>query len=101
MYTENKSGINVTIVPPNYNNQTKWFYRSGFDMDEMWAINIVAAAQKYVDQAISHNMHVSENIKGSQLLRLDLGAWKKGIKTTYYTHTQSGELPDDCPMCEG
>lgn len=101
IYTENKSGVNVTIVPPNYNNQTKWFYKSGFEMDEMWAINIVAAAQKYVDQAISHNMHVPEKIKGSELLRLDVGAWKKGLKTIYYTHTQDGELPEDCVMCEG
>lgn len=101
IYTENKSGINVTIVPPNYNNQTKWFYKSGFEMDEMWAINIVASAQKYVDQAISHNMHVSENIKGSELLRLDAAAWKKGLKTIYYTHTQEGDLPDNCVMCEG
>lgn len=101
LYTENKSGVNVLIVPPNFNNKTRWFYKSGFDMDEMWSINIVAAAQKYVDQAISHNMHVSENIKASELLRLDIGAWKKGLKTIYYTHTNDRELPENCIMCEG
>jgi len=100
-YNENKSGMNVLIVPPNYNNQTKWYYKSGFEMDEMWSLNIIASAQKYIDQAISHNMHVSENTKGSEMLRLDLGAWNKGLKTTYYTHTQNRELPENCIMCEG
>jgi ribonucleoside-diphosphate reductase alpha chain len=99
MYKEEKSGMNVIIVPPNYNNQTKWFYKSGFEMDEMWAINVVAAAQRYVDQAISHNMHVSENIKATEMLRLDIGAWKKGLKSIYYTHTENREKPEDCIYC--
>lgn len=100
IYTENKSGVNIIIVPPNYNAKTKWYYKSAFEMDEMWAINVIAAAQKYVDQAISHNMHVSENIKASELLRLDMGAWKKGLKTIYYTHTTNTDLPENCIMCE-
>ncbi|UGO49203.1 ribonucleoside-diphosphate reductase alpha [Bacillus phage vB_BanH_Emiliahah] len=100
MYTESKSGINVLIVPPNYNNQTKWFYKSAFEMDEMWSINVMAEAQKYVDQAISHNMHLSENVKASELLRLDMAAWEKGLKTIYYTHTSNMEKPENCVMCE-
>ncbi|QEG13730.1 putative ribonucleoside-diphosphate reductase alpha subunit [Bacillus phage vB_BspM_MarvelLand] len=101
MYTENKSGMNVLIVPPNYNNQTKWFYKSGFEMDEMWAINVAAAAQKYVDQAISHNLHMPKSMIGSDLLRIDMAAWEKGLKTIYYTHTEDRVKPEDCVMCEG
>lgn len=101
IYKEEKSGMSVIIVPPNYNDKTKWYYKTGFEMDEMWAINVVAAAQKYVDQAISHNMHLSENVKASELLRLDMSAWKKGLKTIYYTHTEDREKPEDCPYCEG
>lgn len=101
IYRETKSGLNIIYVPSNYSNQTKWFYKSGFEMDEMWAIKVIASAQKYVDQAISHNMHVSKNIKGSEMLRLDFGTWNDGVKTTYYTYTESVELEDDCIMCEG
>lgn len=100
IYREEKSGLNVIYVPPNYNNETKWYYKSGFEMDEMWAINVIAAAQKYVDQGISHNMHVLKSIKASELLRLDLGAWKKGLKTIYYTFTEDYERSEDCIMCE-
>lgn len=100
VYREVKSGLNVICVPSNYNNKTKWFYKSGFEMDEMWAINIVASAQKYVDQGISHNMHVSKSIKGSEMLRLDMGAWKKQLKTIYYTYTEDYEKDDSCIMCQ-
>ena len=100
IYREEKSGLNVIYVPSNYDNKTKWFYKSGFEMDEMWAVNVIAAAQKYVDQGISHNMHVPKSIKASELLRLDMGAWEKGLKTIYYTYTEDYERNQDCIMCE-
>ncbi len=100
VYREEKSGLNVIITPPNFNNKTKWFYKSGFEMDEMWAINIVASAQKYIDQGISHNMHVLKSIKASELFRLDYGAWEKGLKTIYYTYTEEYERDESCPYCE-
>lgn len=100
VYREEKSGMSVIIVPPNYNNKTRWYYKSGFEMDEMWAINIVSSAQRYIDQGISHNMHVLKSIKGSEMLRLDIGAWKKSIKTVYYTYTEDYERDENCINCE-
>lgn len=100
IYREQKSGLNVIIVPSNYNEDTKPYYKSGFEMDEMWAINVVSAIQKHVDQAISHNMHVLKSIKGTEMLRLDMGAWKKGLKTIYYTYTEDYVRDDSCSMCE-
>lgn len=99
IYREEKSGMSVIITPPNYNEKTKDYYKSGFEMDEMWAINVISAAQKHIDQGISHNMHVLKSIKGSEMLRLDLGAWDKGNKTTYYTYTEDYVRGDECIMC--
>lgn len=101
IYREEKSGLNVIITPSNYSSETMWYYKSGFEMDEMWAINVIAAAQKYVDQAISHNMHVLKSIKASEMLRLDMGAWEKGLKTIYYTYTEDYERDENCVYCEG
>lgn len=101
IYKEKKSGIEVLRIPSNFNNKTRWFYKSGFEMDEMWAINHIAEAQKYVDQGISHNMHVHVSIKGSELLRLDVAAWNKGLKGIYYTFTSTMEKPVGCVNCEG
>lgn len=101
IYKEDKQGIELLRIPSNYNNKTKWYYKSGFEMDEMWAICHIAEAQKYVDQGISHNMHISADTKATEMLRLDLGAWRKGLKTVYYTYTSTMEKAKDCIMCEG
>jgi ribonucleoside-diphosphate reductase alpha chain len=100
VYREIKSGLNMIITPSNYNEETKEYYKSGFEMDEMWSINIVAAAMKHVDQAISHNMHLLKSVNGKEMVRLDLGAWKKGLKTIYYTYTEEYERDQSCSMCE-
>lgn len=102
IYQEEKAGMNVTMIPPNYSPETMWFYKSGFEMDEMWSINIIAAIQKHVDQGISHNMHIHKSIKGSEMLRLDVGAWEKGLKTIYYTYSDTNNVDrsEGCTFCE-
>lgn len=102
IYQEEKAGMNVTMIPPNYSPATMWFYKSGFEMDEMWSLNIIAAIQRHVDQGISHNMHIHKSIKASEMLRLDMGAWEKGVKTIYYTYsdTNSQNRSEGCTFCE-
>jgi ribonucleoside-diphosphate reductase alpha chain len=102
IYQEEKAGMNVTMIPPNYSPKTMWFYKSGFEMDEMWSINIIAAIQKHIDQGISHNMHIHKSIKASEMLRLDLGAWEKGLKTIYYTYSDTNNVDrtEGCTFCE-
>jgi ribonucleoside-diphosphate reductase alpha chain len=102
IYQEEKAGMNVTMIPPNYSPATMWFYKSGFEMDEMWSINIIAAIQKHVDQGISHNMHIHKSIKASEMLRLDTGAWEKGVKTIYYTYSDTNGVnrSEGCSFCE-
>jgi ribonucleoside-diphosphate reductase alpha chain len=101
LYLESKAGMNFLITPSNYNEETKEYYKTGFQVDEMWSINIISAAQKHVDQGISHNMHLLESVKASEMFRLDMGAWNKGLKTIYYTYTENLERPEGCTMCEG
>jgi ribonucleoside-diphosphate reductase alpha chain len=102
IYQEEKAGMNVTMIPPNYSPETMWFYKSGFEMDEMWSINIISAIQKHVDQGISHNMHIHKSIKASDMLRLDIGAWEKGLKTIYYTYSDTNNVDrsEGCAFCE-
>ncbi|MFO1442978.1 ribonucleoside-diphosphate reductase subunit alpha [Bacillus sp. Bva_UNVM-123] len=102
IYQEEKAGMNVTMIPPNYSPKTMWFYKSGFEMDEMWSINIISAIQKHIDQGISHNMHIHKSIKASEMLRLDVGAWEKGLKTIYYTYSDTNNVDrsEGCSFCE-
>ena len=100
LYQEEKARMNVTIVPVNYSAKTKWFYKSAFEYDEIDNLKIIAAAQKYIDQGISHNMHLPFGLKASQLLKLDLTAWELGLKTIYYTYTRNIQKAEDCVNCE-
>jgi ribonucleoside-diphosphate reductase alpha chain len=102
IYQEEKAGMSVTMVPTNFSPKTIWFYKSAFEMDEMWSLKIIASAQKHIDQAISHNIHVHKDIKASELLRLHNGAWNMGIKTLYYTYTDTGAVnrAENCIACE-
>ncbi|QDP39213.1 ribonucleoside-diphosphate reductase subunit alpha [Radiobacillus deserti] len=102
IYQEEKAGMNVTMIPPNYSPSTMWFYKSAFEMDEMWSINVISSVQRHVDQGISHNMHIHKSIKASEMLRLDLGAWQKGLKTIYYTYTDTNAIDrsEGCIFCE-
>lgn len=102
IYQEEKAGMNVTMVPPNYTPETMWFYKSAFEMDEMWSITIISAIQKHIDQGISHNMHIHKSIKASEMLRLDSSAWEKGLKTIYYTYTDTNTAnrTEGCTFCE-
>jgi ribonucleoside-diphosphate reductase alpha chain len=103
IYQEEKAGMNVTIVPCNYSAKTMWFYKSAFEMDEMWSLKMISAIQRHVDQAISHNMHLHKSVKASEMLRLDGYAWENGIKTIYYTYSDTSKMnrSDGCTMCEG
>lgn len=103
IYQEEKAGMNVTIVPPNFDAKTMWFYKSAFEMDEVWSLKLIATAQRYIDQGISHNMHLHKSVKASEMLRLDTYAWDNGIKTIYYTYSDTSQLnrAEGCTMCEG
>ncbi|MEK4907498.1 hypothetical protein NSQ92_10020 [Niallia sp. FSL M8-0099] len=102
IYQEEKAGMNVTMIPPNYSPETMWFYKSGFEMDEMWAIKIISAIQRHVDQGISHNMHIHKSIQASEMLRLDNGAWEEELKTIYYTYSDTNNVDrsEGCTFCE-
>lgn len=102
IYQDEKSGMNVTIIPNNYSAKTKWFYKSAFEMDEKWSMKIIAAAQKYIDQGISHNLHLHKDIKASEYLDLHMYAWKIGLKTLYYNYMDLNAVSrkENCISCE-
>ncbi|MGG2091357.1 ribonucleoside-diphosphate reductase subunit alpha [Bacillus sp. S13(2024)] len=102
VYQEEKAGMRTTMIPPNYSPKTMWFYKSAFEMDEMWSLKIIAAAQKHIDQSISHNMHLHKSVKASEMLRLDNAAWEMNMKTIYYTYQDTNDInrSEGCTFCE-
>lgn len=63
-------------------------YATAFEMDPRWLVEAGSRRQKWLDQAQSLNLYVSQP-SGKKLDELYRLAWIKGLKTTYYLRTLS------------
>jgi ribonucleoside-diphosphate reductase alpha chain len=61
----------------------KSLYASAFEVDPRWLVEAGSRRQKWIDQAQSLNLYMSEP-SGKKLDNLYKLAWVRGLKTTYY-----------------
>jgi len=117
---EKKTG--KTYYPAPYlSNKTLPYYKSAFNMDMRWVIDVYAAAQEHVDQGMSLTLFLSEDIPdglyewkapstdGSGTTKQttrDLSilrnyAYEVGVKTLYYVRTyREGDDDVTANQCE-
>jgi ribonucleoside-diphosphate reductase alpha chain len=98
VYSEEKKDYKIPVTVPDLNTTTTWFYKSAYFIDQLWSIKQNAARQRHIDQSISFNFYVQNNIKAKDLLDLHMTAWSEGLKTTYYVRSTSSEI-EDCDSC--
>jgi ribonucleoside-diphosphate reductase alpha chain len=78
----------------------KSLYATAFEVDPRWLIEAGSRRQKWLDQAQSLNLYMSEP-NGKKLDNLYKLAWVRGLKTTYYlrsmgaTHVEKSTMSDD------
>jgi ribonucleoside-diphosphate reductase alpha chain len=63
--------------------ELKAIYATSFELDTRWLIEAASRRQKWIDQAQSLNLYMSEP-SGKKLDNLYKLAWARGLKTTYY-----------------
>ncbi|KGX87372.1 ribonucleoside-diphosphate reductase subunit alpha [Pontibacillus litoralis] len=97
-YSEEKKNYKIPVTAPDLNTQTYWFYKSAYEIDQMWSIRQNAKRQKHIDQSISFNVYVKNTVKAKEILNLHLEAWRHKMKTTYYMRSTSSE-DIDCESC--
>lgn len=97
-YSEEKKDYRIPVTAPNLNAITTWYYKSANTIDQSWSIKQNAKRQKHVDQAISFNIYIRNNIKAIELLNYHMEAWESGLKTTYYIRSTSSDI-EDCDSC--
>ena len=56
---------------------------TAFEIEPEWILECGSRRQKWIDQAQSLNLYLSEP-SGKKLHQMYTDAWKKGLKTTYY-----------------
>ena len=63
----------------------KEVYKTSFQLSPYAVLEVAGRAQKWIDQAISRNMYL-ETREIDDLVNIYVGAWERGVKTTYYLH---------------
>ena len=77
----------------------KQLYSTAFEIDPRWLIEAASRRQKWIDQAQSLNLYMSEP-NGKKLDNLYKLAWVRGLKTTYYlrslgaTHVEKSTMDE-------
>ena len=77
----------------------KGLYATAFEVDPRWLVEAGSRRQKWLDQAQSLNLYMSEP-NGKKLDNLYKLAWVRGLKTTYYlrsmgaTHVEKSTMAD-------
>ena len=107
IYHEDKGSFMLPVVVPNLNSTTWFYYKPTMKMEyngekqlaHMWAVEHNTVRQKWVDQAISFNTYIPQQMKAVHMLDLIIETWKRNIKTSYYVRSWDVLKEDACLAC--
>ena len=79
------------------------------EINQLELVNQAGIRQQYIDQAVSLNLAFPSEATPKWLNKVHFDAWKKGVKTLYYTRTESvlrgdiaaNAMNEDCAACDG
>ncbi|GLY10979.1 ribonucleoside-diphosphate reductase subunit alpha [Pseudobacillus badius] len=97
-YMEEKKNYKIPVTAPDLSPQTTWYYKTVYLIDQHWSIRQNAKRQRHIDQAVSFNLYVRNDIKAKALLDLHVDAWNSGLKTTYYVRSTASDI-EECESC--
>jgi ribonucleoside-diphosphate reductase alpha chain len=69
--------------------EEKATYRTAFEIDQRWLLELAADRTPYIDQAQSLNLFIPADVEKWDLLMLHYRAWELGIKSLYYLRSMS------------
>lgn len=84
-----------------------WFYQENRNINQKTIIDIMSRINKWIDTGISIELmyNLNRNIKAIDIYETIMDAWKKDIKTLYYTRTiqkdGSSVEKSECVSCAG
>ena len=89
--------------------EQKEVFKTFKEINQLELINQAGIRQQYIDQSVSLNLAFPSQVDPKFVNKVHLEAWKKGIKTLYYTRTESvlrGDIAEkamdeDCISCDG
>ena len=93
----------------NYDVPFKDVFKTFKEINQLELVNQAGLRQQYIDQSVSLNLAFPSEATPKWMNKVHFDAWKKGVKTLYYTRTESvlrGDIADnamneDCLACDG
>jgi ribonucleoside-diphosphate reductase alpha chain len=87
----------------------KEVFKTFKEINQLELVNQAGIRQQYIDQSVSLNLAFPSEATPKWLNRVHFDAWKNGVKTLYYTRTESvlrGDIAqqamnEDCLACDG
>ena len=64
-------------------------FKTAFELDQRWVVELAADRAPLVDQAQSVNVFIPADIHKRDLHRIHFQAWKSGLKSLYYCRSKS------------
>ena len=64
-------------------------YKTSFEIDQRWLLELAADRTPYIDQSQSLNLFIPADVEKWDLLMLHFRAWELGIKSLYYLRSKS------------
>jgi ribonucleoside-diphosphate reductase alpha chain len=64
-------------------------YKTSFEIDQRWLIELAADRTPFIDQATSLNLFIPADVEKWDLLMLHFRAWELGVKSLYYLRSKS------------
>ena len=87
----------------------KEVFRTFKEINQLELVNQAGLRQQYIDQSVSLNLAFPSEATPKWLNKVHFEAWKNGVKTLYYTRTESvlrgdiaaAAMNEDCLACDG
>lgn len=73
----------------------KSVFRTAFEMDQRWLVDLAAERQPYICQAQSLNLFFPSNVHKADLHEVHHRAWRKHLKSCYYLRSQSAQQAEN------
>ncbi|MGE3770061.1 MAG: ribonucleoside-diphosphate reductase subunit alpha [Bdellovibrionales bacterium] len=69
--------------------QEKMVFKTAFELDQRWIIELAADRTPYICQAQSLNVFLPADVHKKDLHQIHMMAWQRGVKTMYYCRSKS------------
>ena len=69
-------------------------FKTAYEIDQSWVIELAADRTPHISQAQSLNVFMPGNVSKQELHEIHFKAWKKGVKSLYYSRSTSIQRAD-------